>query len=153
MNPSRAKQLFALTALCSVSALTWAGWYAFAPASTHEALSTTLPANDDLAESDTAASHLEVPASVLAATLRDDLFPDPPPPPRETPPPRLDLELIAISGKGNTRSAFVFSPSEGDYRELTPGDAAPGGATLASIEPAAAIFDLGGREVRLELRP
>jgi len=153
VSPSRAKQLFALTALCSAGALAWAGWYAFAPIPSSPALATALRVGDDERASVSSIRTLRVPAEVLAVTLRDDLFPDPPPPPQELPPPRLDLELIAIYGEGDARSAFVFSPAEGDYRELALGDEAPGGATLAAIETNTAVFHLAGRTVRLELRP
>ena len=153
MSSRRAKWFFAITASCSMGALAWASWYAFAPIPSGAPLATTVDPSSSSSAAKKTVALLQVPARVLAITLRDDLFPDPPPPPRETPLPRLDLELIAIYGEGDTRSAFVYSPSDGDYHELAAGDETPGGATLAALEPTAAVFHLAGHEVRLELRP
>ncbi len=153
MRTARARQLGLLSTGAAAIAVTLSARYAFSPLEEVASLTTALAEPRVITNDFANDLELEVPAAALATTLRDDLFPDPPPPPPERPPPRLDLELVAIFGAGEGQTAFLFEPGKDAYHELAPGDEAPGGAVLAALDSASAVFDLAGREVRLELRP
>jgi len=95
-----------------------------------------------------------VPERVWTVTLVDELFPAPPtaePLPPPPPPPALRLQLIAITGQGETRRVFVRDPGSDRYLNLSPGDSVSTGIVLAAIDQAGATFDVAGRHVRLEL--
>lgn len=99
----------------------------------------------------------ELLAAATAATLWDELFPTPPPAVVEPPPPTLAVELIAIIGAADRRRAFLFDRATQTYQEIGVGDslAKTGGsaARLTAVGERHALFDLAGREVRVELTP
>lgn len=99
----------------------------------------------------------ELLAAATAATLWDELFPAPPPPAVEPPPPTLAVELVAIIGAADRRRAFLFDKATQTYQDLGVGEslAKAGGtaARLTAVGERHALFDLAGREVRVELTP
>lgn len=100
-----------------------------------------------------ASGELTAPAAVWAATLRDELFPEPlPPPPATAPPPPLAIELIAISERSGLRTAFVYDASVKEFVEVALGATLPSGAVLTDLEPYAAVFERGEQRTRLELK-
>jgi hypothetical protein len=100
-----------------------------------------------------ASGELTAPAAVWAATLRDELFPEPPAlPPEAAPPPPLAIELIAISERGGLRTAFVYDASVKEFVEVALGGTLPSGAVLTELAPHAAVFERGEQRTRLELK-
>ncbi len=99
----------------------------------------------------------ELLAAATAATLWDELFPAPPPAAVEPPPPTLTVELVAIIGSADRRRAFLFDKATQTYQDLGVGEslasAAGPAAKLTAVGDRHALFDLAGREVRVELTP
>lgn len=95
-----------------------------------------------------------LPPNALTVTLRDTLVDAPHVQPAPAPPPpRLDLQLIAITGVSDHRAAFVYEPSTGEYLELHGGDVTPGGVELITVAETHVMVRFANREMRLELTP
>ncbi|MCA9280842.1 MAG: hypothetical protein H6812_04485 [Phycisphaeraceae bacterium] len=112
---------------------------------------------------------IDIPATALAASLYDELFPQAPSPEPEAPPPpsppKLDVVLIAITplnadslptGTETNEadapySAFVRVVSTGEYLTLRTGDRTPTGAVVRAVYATGVLFDIRGRETRLEI--
>lgn len=112
-------------------------------------------------------------ARAQTATLWDELFPVALAPTPEPPPPTLGVDLIAIIGPAASddgtpperpserRRAFVYDKATQTYQELAVGEAlgsadggpAPGAARLVSVGDRFAVFQLAGRDIRVELAP
>ncbi|MCB9848560.1 MAG: hypothetical protein H6814_09115 [Phycisphaeraceae bacterium] len=95
------------------------------------------------------------PSRVLSVSLNDELFPESSPvesaaPP---PPPKLEVDLIAITMSGGMRSVFGYDRAAGEYFSAAAGEAVPSGPIVSAIEERAAVFDVAGRQARLELTP
>lgn len=95
------------------------------------------------------------PNHILAVSLNDDLFPEAVPEQSSPPPkaPRLAVDLIAITYVDGARSIFGFDRASGEYFTADVGDSIPSGPTVVVIEEQAVVFDVAGRQTRLELAP
>lgn len=88
------------------------------------------------------------------ANLYSELFPpEPPPPPPEPPPPppRVEARLVAISGAGPNRSAFVQLTADGRYMDVAAGDELLPEVTVTAVEAGAVVLSVRGEPLRLEL--
>jgi len=153
-NMRTGASLWIVGAVClAAAALT--GWWALRPLPSQVQLATAAPtkSSDSTVE---LPQTVTVPPNVLTVTLRDALIDAPAavaPSVRAPALPRLDLQLIAITGEGESRSLFALDNASGEYLEMRIGDTTPQGAKLLSLDMAGALFRLAGREIRLELTP
>ncbi|MCA9304921.1 MAG: hypothetical protein R3B46_02030 [Phycisphaerales bacterium] len=160
--------------LTSAAVVLTAGWWALRPISIEFVdgsidQATSAKSNDSDEPQPAPNASIDIPATALAASLYDELFPQAPSPepepPISPPPPRLDVVLIAITPPNtnsppiNTKtneadapySAFVRVVATGEYLSLRAGDRTPGGAVVRAVDATGVLFDLDGRETRLEI--
>ncbi len=149
-------------AACALAILAAAAWALLgarpAPRSYLSRLADLGATPEPLGASGASAVHpSELLAAATSATLWDELFPAPPPAAVEAPPPTLSVELIAIIDSTDRRRAFLFDRATQTYQELGVGEslakAAGPAAKLTAVGERHALFDLAGREVRVELAP
>lgn len=95
----------------------------------------------------------DVPARVWTVTLVDELFPERrvKPAPRAEERPTLRAELVAVTGDGPERRAFVRDISADDYLSMSVGDRLDSGATVKRIEAQSIELDYNGTIITLEL--